>query len=42
MNHHIKFLKLVCQKWLQNDCKESPEDTIEIINSEYKGKSLEN
>ena len=35
-------MSAIIKKWLQNECKESPEDTIEIINSEYKGKSLEN
>ena len=46
MDYHIDFFKAgmtaIIKKWLLNNCKESPEDMIEIINSEYKGKSLEN
>ncbi len=46
MNYHIEFFKAgmtaIIKKWLSNNCKESPEEMIEIINSEYKGKSLEN
>ena len=46
MDYHIEFFKAgmsaIIKKWLLNDCKETPEEMIEIINSEYKGKSLEN
>ena len=46
MDYHIEFFKAgmtaIIKKWLLNNCKESPEDMIEIISSEYKGKSLEN
>ena len=46
MDYHIEFFKAgmtaIIKKWLLNNCKESPEEMIEIINSEYKGKSLEN
>ena len=46
MDYHIEFFKAgmsaIIKKWLSNNCKESPENMIEIINSEYKGKSLEN
>lgn len=46
MDYHIEFFKVgmmaIIKKWLLNNCKESPEEMIEIINSEYKGKSLEN
>lgn len=46
MDYHIEFFKAgmmaIIKKWLFNNCKESPEEMIEIINSEYKGKSLEN
>ena len=45
MEYHIEFFKAgmsaIIKKWLLNDCRESPEEMIEIINSEYKGKSLE-
>lgn len=43
MNYHIEFFKAgmsaIIKKWLLNDCKETPEEMIEIINSEYKGKA---
>ncbi len=46
MDYHIEFFKVgmmaIIKKLLLNNCKESPEEMIEIINSEYKGKSLEN
>ena len=46
MDYHIEFFKAgmsaIIKKWLLNNCKESPEEMINIINSEYKGKSLEN
>lgn len=46
MEYHIEFFKAgmsaIIKKWLLNDCEETPEEMIEIINSEYKGKSLEN
>ena len=38
----VAGMTAIIKKWLFNDCKESPEEMIEIINSEYKGKSLEN
>lgn len=38
----ITGMTAIIKKWLLNNCKESPEEMIEIINSEYKGKSLEN
>lgn len=45
MDYHIEFFKAgmtaIIKKWLLNNCKESPEEMIEIINSEYKGKSLD-
>lgn len=44
MDYHIEFFKAgmsaIIKKWLLDNCKESPEDMIEIINSEYKGKKL--
>ena len=43
MDYHIEFFKAgmmaIIKKWLLNDCKESPEDMIEIINSEYQGRT---
>lgn len=45
IDYHIEFFKAgisaIIKKWLLNGCIESPEEMIEIINSEYKGKSLE-
>ena len=28
----------IIKLWLQNDCKESPEEIFEIIKSEYQGR----
>ena len=46
MDYHIEFFKTgmsaIIKKWLLNNRKESPQKMINIINSEYKGKSLEN
>lgn len=46
MDYHIEFFKAgmsaIIKKWLLNNCIESPGEMIEIINSEYNGKSLEN
>ena len=40
IKYHITFFKhglnAIIQKWLNNDCKETPEEMIEIIKSEYK------
>ncbi len=45
IDYHIEFFKAgisaIIKKWLLNGCIESPEEMIKIINSEYKGKSLE-
>ena len=42
INYHIEFfragLNAIIKKWLNNDCKESPEEIAEIIKSEYKNK----
>lgn len=42
--YHIAFFKAginaVIQKWLNNGCKESPEEIENIIKSEYKNKSI--
>ena len=43
IDYHIEFfragLNAVIKKWLNNDCKETPEEINEIITSEYKNKS---
>ena len=43
INYHIEFfragLNAVIKKWLNNGCKETPEEINEIITSEYKNKS---
>ena len=43
IDYHIEFFKAglnaIILKWLNNDCKESPETINEIITSEYKSKS---
>lgn len=40
INYHCEFFKAgitaIIKMWLNNDCKESPEDMIEILESEYK------
>lgn len=42
IEYHIEFFKSgitkIIKMWLQNGCKESPEDMFEIIQSEYKGR----
>lgn len=46
VDYHIEFFKAglnaVILKWLDNDCKESPETINEIIESEYKSKNIFN
>ena len=43
IDYHIEFfragLNSVIKKWLNNGCKETPEEINEIITSEYKNKS---
>jgi len=43
IDYHIEFfragLNAVIKKWLNSDCKESPEEINDIITSEYKNKS---
>lgn len=40
IDYHIEFfragLNAIIKKWLDNNCKESPEEILEILNSEYK------
>lgn len=43
IDYHIEFfragLNAIIKKWLNNGCKETPEEINEIITSEYKNKS---
>ena len=43
IDYHIEFfragLNAVIKKWLDNDCKETPEEIAEIIMNEYKNKN---
>jgi len=40
IDYHIEFFKAglnsIIKKWLNNNCKESPEEMVEILISEYK------
>ena len=42
IEYHMEFFKAglnaIIKKWLSNDCKESPEEMVEILNTEYKAK----
>ncbi|MBQ4578624.1 MAG: TetR/AcrR family transcriptional regulator [Clostridia bacterium] len=44
IEYHVEFfrngLNAVIKKWLQNGCRESPEEIQQIIASEYRGKIL--
>ena len=44
IEYHMEFFKSgitkIIKLWLQNGCKESPEDMYEIIKSEYQGRTL--
>jgi len=46
IDYHIEFfragLNAVIEKWLNNNCKESPEEMAEIIRSEYENKNWKN
>lgn len=43
IDYHIEFfragLNAIIKKWLNNNCKESPEEMVKIITSEYKNKN---
>lgn len=43
IEYHKEFFKAgmnaIIKKWLYNGCKESPEEIVEILNAEYKGKN---
>ena len=45
LEYHVIFFKAglnaIIKKWLDNNCKESPEEMEEILKSEYKNKSIE-
>ncbi len=44
IDYHIEFHKAginaIIKKWLNNGCKESPEEIVKIIKDEYKGRKL--
>ena len=44
IEYHIEFfgngLNAVIRKWLENDCRETPEEIFSIITEEYKGIKL--
>lgn len=44
IDYHIEFFKAgmsaIIQKWLANGCKESPEEMVEILHTEYERKTL--
>lgn len=44
IEYHMEFFKSgitkIIKLWLQNGCKESPEEMYEIIKSEYQGREL--
>jgi hypothetical protein len=39
IDYHLEFfragLNAIIKKWLNNNCKESPEEMLEVLNSEY-------
>ena len=43
VEYHIEFFKSgitrIIKMWLENGCKESPEDMYEILKSEYRGRT---
>ena len=42
IEYHMEFFRAgitqIIKLWLKNGCKESPEDMVEIIKSEYRGR----
>lgn len=42
IDYHSEFFRAgitaIIKKWLNNGCKETPEDIMEIIDSEYKNR----
>jgi len=45
IDYHIEFfragLNAIIKKWLNNNCKETPEEIAEIITSEYENKNFD-
>ena len=45
IDYHLEFfrsgLNAIIKKWLNNNCKESPEEMLEVLNSEYRVKKWE-
>ena len=44
IDYHVAFFKAginaIIKKWINNGCKESPEEILEVITSEYKGRKV--
>ena len=44
MDYHIEFFKAglmaIIKKWINNGCKESPQQISKILEDEYKGKKV--
>ncbi len=44
IEYHIEFFKAgfnaIVKKWLDEDCAKSPEEMVEILDSEYRGREL--
>ncbi len=43
IEYHMEFFKAgitqIIKMWLKSGCKESPEDMVEILKSEYRGRA---
>lgn len=44
IDYHIEFFKAglnaIVRKWLENECKENPEEINQILKNEYKNKNI--
>ncbi len=44
IDYHIEFFKAglnaIVKKWLENGCKENPEEINQILKDEYKNKNI--
>ena len=44
IDYHIEFFKAglnaIVRKWLENECKENPEEINQILKDEYKNKNI--
>lgn len=44
IDYHIEFFKAglnaIVRKWLENGCKENPEEINQILKDEYKNKNI--